>query len=148
MEILGSLNDQFADQTKEIKKHWIPMYSANVACGLFGISDDFVDSYLSLDEKFVRNQNATFFVRASGDSMWPKIENQDILIVDTSLSITNGSIGTFFYNGNPICKQWIKTENGFVLRSLNRKYPDIEVSETDQLELFGVVIGLAREFFL
>ena len=32
------------------------MYSATVACGLFGISDDFVESYLSLDEKFVKDQ--------------------------------------------------------------------------------------------
>jgi DNA polymerase V len=145
MEILGTLN---TDESREIKNHWIPMYSATVACGLFGISDDFVDSYLSLDEKFVRNQNATFFVRASGDSMWPKVENGDILIVDTSLSLKNGAIGTFFYNGNPICKQWIKTENGFILRSINSKYPDLIIMESDQLELFGVVIGLARDLFL
>lgn len=145
MEILRTFN---TNDSREIKKHWIPMYSATVACGLFGISDDFVESYLSLDEKFVRDQNATFFVRASGDSMWPKIENEDILIVDTSLTLKNGSIGTFFYNGNPICKQWFKTENGFVLKSINSKYQDLVIKESDQIELFGVVIGLAREFFI
>ena len=107
-----------------------------------------MESYLSLDEKFVKDQNATFFVRASGDSMWPKIENDDILIVDTSLSLKNGSIGTFFYNGNPICKQWIKTENGFVLKSLNSKYPDLVITDSDEIELFGVVIGLARDLFI
>jgi DNA polymerase V len=145
MEILGTLN---TNESREIKKHWIPMYSATVACGLFGISDDFVESYLSLDEKFVKNQNATFFVRASGDSMWPKIENDDILIVDTSLSLTNGCIGTFFYNGSPICKQWIKKPDGFVLRSINSKYPDLIITDSDQIELFGIVIGLARDLFI
>lgn len=145
MEILRTFT---TDDSREIKKHWIPMYSATVACGLFGISDDFVESYLSLDEKFVRDQNATFFVRASGDSMCPKIESEDILIVDTSLALKNGSIGTFFYNGNPVCKQWFKTENGFVLKSINSKYQDLIIKESDQIELFGVVIGLAREFFI
>lgn len=145
MEILRSV---IAADNKELKKHWIPLYSAQVACGLFGITDDFIDSYLSLDEKFIKNKNSTFFVKASGDSMGPKIESGDILIVDTSLTLSHKSIGTFFYNGNPICKQWIITDNGPILRSFNQKYTEIKIQEEDQIELFGVVIGLAREFFV
>jgi len=145
MEILRSV---IAEDNKELKKHWIPMYSAQVACGLFGITDDFIDSYLSLDEKFIRNKNSTFFVKASGDSMRPKIESGDILIVDTSLNLKHQSIGTFFYNGNPVCKQWIVTEDGPLLRSFNKNYQEVKIQEDDQIELFGVVIGLAREFYL
>lgn len=145
MEILRSV---IAQDNKELKKHWIPLYSAQVACGLFGITDDFVDNYLSLDEKFIKNKNSTFFVKASGDSMRPKIEMGDILVVDTSLSLKHLSIGTFFYNGNPICKQWVIKEDGPYLRSFNSKYQEIKINEDDQIELFGVVIGLAREFYL
>ena len=55
---------------------------------------------------------------------------------------------TFFYNGNPVCKQWIVTEDGPLLRSFNKNYQEVKIQEDDQIELFGVVIGLAREFYL
>ena len=58
----------------------VPLFSGELSCGLFGITEDFVDSYLSLDEKFLRSRESTFFVRSSGDSMMPEIKDQDILM--------------------------------------------------------------------
>ena len=52
MEIINKLN---LTDNSEMKNHWLPLYSGELACGLFGISDDFVESYLSLDEKFMKN---------------------------------------------------------------------------------------------
>jgi len=130
---------------KSFAKNLIPLYAGELACGLFGISDDFVEKHLSLDEKFVKNKISTFFVRASGESMLPRIENNDILIVDRSIQPINESIVAVFFNGNPLCKQFILHKNKKYLKSLNENYPTLEISPDDELNIFGVVIGLARD---
>lgn len=78
--------------------------------------------------------------------MSPLIMNRDILIVDRSIKPIDKSIIAIFFNGNPICKQLVLGQTEKKLHSLNPKYLDILVTEEDSLELFGVVIGLARDF--
>ncbi|MCT4641014.1 MAG: S24 family peptidase [Bacteriovoracaceae bacterium] len=142
MEILAKM-----DNILEIKKHWVPLYAGKVACGLFGIAEEHADSYLSLDEKFLKNKHSTFLVRASGKSMEPEIKDEDILVVDRSLKAASGSIVAVFYNGSPLCKQFIKKDDRTYLASFNESYKKIEVTGTDELEIFGVVIGIARDFY-
>lgn len=144
MEIIGNLAQI---NNSDVTKHYIPLYSGELACGLFGILEDFIENYLSLDEKFAKNREATFYVRASGDSMSPKIENGDILIVDRSIKAINHSIVAIFLNGTPMCKQIILEKNKKILRSFNQSYKEILIGEDDELALFGVVIGLARDFY-
>lgn len=112
---------------------------------LFGISADFAEGHLSLDEKFMRNRESTFFVRAGSDSMNPEIKDGDILIVDRSIKATSGAVVAIFFNGNPICKQLIIKNGRQTLHSFNSNYQDIIVDDDDQLQLFGVVTGLARD---
>lgn len=116
-----------------------------VSCGLFGISDDFVESYLSLDEKFMKNKESTFFVRASGNSMSPDIKNNDILVVDRSRLVFSGALIAFYLNGTPMCKQIIKLESRTYLKSSNPKFKTIVVNSDDELSVFGVVIGIVRD---
>lgn len=60
--------------------------------GLFGISQDHIEDYQSLDKRFIKSRVSTFFFQASGDAMSPYIENEDILIVDRSLAPVNSFI--------------------------------------------------------
>ncbi len=124
----------------------LPLFAGELACGLFGISEDFIESQLSLDEKFMKNKESTFFVRSSGDSMLPKIESDDILIVDRSQTPINGSIVAVFFNGNPICKQLVIDGESRYLHSFNDRFKDILITVDDDLQIFGVVIGLTRDF--
>ncbi len=123
-----------------------PIYATPIACGLFGIADDFSEGYLSLDEKYLANRESTFFLRASGDSMQPKIFDNDILIVDRSVTLESGQIAAFYLNGNAICKIFYKGREGVILKSLNPKYHDIKLSSDDDLQLFGVVVASVRDF--
>ncbi len=124
----------------------LPLYSGDLSCGLFGISEDFVEAHLSLDEKFMKNKESTFFVRASGDSMLPEIKTGDILIVDRSYKALDQSLIAVFYNGNPLCKKLYQRGEECRLQSLNKDYPDILIGEDDDLQIFGVIIGVARDF--
>lgn len=127
------------------EKTEIPFFQSITSCGLFGIAEDFTDNYLSLDAKYLHNRESTFFIRASGNSMEPSIFPGDILIVDKSIPLQSGKIAAFYYNGHAICKQYLKVQNKVILKSYNSEYQDIEIQEGDDLQLFGVVIGLARD---
>jgi len=113
---------------------------------LFGITDDFTEGYLSLDERYLTNRESTFFIRARGDSMTPMIFDNDILIIDRVLKLESGQIAAFHLNGHAICKQFYKSSDGIVLKSLNKKYSDIYISRDDDLQLFGVVTASVRDF--
>ena len=77
--------------------------------------------------------------------MEPEIKKGDILVVDRSIKLESGKIAALYFNGEAICKQYLKTSAGIILRSINTKYKDIIVTENDELELFGVVIGITRD---
>jgi DNA polymerase V len=136
-----------ADLNPSISQHYLPLYTGKVSCGLFGVADDFVDEYLSLDERFIKNKESTFFVKAQGESMSPNIVTGDILIVDRSIELFDGAVVTVFYNDSAICKQYFKKAGQVVLKSFSMKEKDIVIGENDRLELFGVVVGLARNFY-
>ncbi|MBT4791059.1 MAG: DNA polymerase V subunit UmuD [Halobacteriovoraceae bacterium] len=120
-------------------------FFGDVSCGLFGISDDFVESYLSLDQKFMKNKESTFFVRASGDSMSPDIKNNDILVVDRSRSLFSGAIVAFYLNGTPMCKEILELENCTYLKSFNSSFKTILISSDDEFVIFGIVVGIVRD---
>lgn len=136
------ISSSFWDNSKAIL---LPFYSGDLACGDFGVAEDFIESYLSLDQKFLKNKESTFFVRASGDSMLPEIKDQDILVVDRSRLATDQSIVAVFLNGSPKCKQLLIKKNLSYLHSLNEKYKDIRIRDNDELVIFGVVTGIVRE---
>lgn len=117
----------------------------SVACGLFGVTDDFTEEYLSLDELLLKNKTSTFPLRAKGDSMAPLIMQNDVLIIDRSLTPKSGQICIFGFEGNLICKRYLKTNKGILLRSENHSHKDIILNNESDLLLWGVVRGIARE---
>src|SRR5665647_1235216 len=46
-----------------------PLFSHKVAAGFPSPADDYIEGRLSLDEHLISNRDATFFVRAKGNSM-------------------------------------------------------------------------------
>ncbi|MBI2522309.1 MAG: DUF4113 domain-containing protein [Bdellovibrio sp.] len=45
------------------------LFLGEVSCGLFGITEDYQEAYLSLDQHLVKNRESTYFLRAMGNSM-------------------------------------------------------------------------------
>lgn len=126
---------------------YLPFYVGSLSCGLFGIADDFIEDQLSLDQKFMKNRESTFFVRAQGDSMAPNILPGDILIVDRAKKVFNGAVVAIFLNNSAICKQYFFSNGELKLKSFNKKNKEIKIQQGDDIVLFGVVIGLARDFY-
>ena len=118
----------------------IPLFSTRVACGLFGISDDHIENYLSLDERFLKNKKSTFIFRMEGDSMEPFIHHEDYLIVDRSLTEFMNRIVVVDIYDERLCKLMTRSHGKIVLRSLNTKYKDIIITDEMEMRIFGVAI--------
>lgn len=84
---------------------------------------------------------ADFGVKITGDSMEPKYINHQIVWVHQQDSLLNGEIGIFYLNGDAFCKKLQDDSDGLFLISLNQKYPPKQVSENDDLVIFGKVVG-------
>lgn len=124
----------------------LPFPAQRVSCGLFGITNDHIENYQSLDERFVKNKASTYFFEAESDSMSPLIMEGDVLIVDRALDVFSGRIVVCSLNGEMLCKR-LKSENGkHFLCSENQKYSPIEILSDSDFSVFGVVRGVAREF--
>lgn len=120
-----------------------PLFVNPLSCGLFGISEDEIEDYQSLDSLFVKNRFNTFFFKAAGDSMEPTIYPGQILVVDRSKNNFHGKVCAVAFEDKIICKRVFIKAGGLVLSSDNKKYRDIIVENSDSLQLWGVVIAIA-----
>lgn len=114
---------------------------ASAGIGNYFMADD--DSYImqQFDKKDVP-KNADFCIYADGDSMMPKIEDNDLLFIKYTSNINFGEIGIFIVDNDVLCKKLERVEDNVVLRSLNPKYKDIVLNEYNYVKTIGRVIGV------
>ncbi|MCB9026618.1 MAG: S24 family peptidase [Bdellovibrionaceae bacterium] len=124
---------------------WVPQFSAQVSCGLFGIADDHIEKYQSLDSRFIKNKASTFFFTAASNSMEPLIMEGDVLIVDRSVEVISGRVAVICLDGEMLCKRIVYRGGHVLLRSENPDYTDLLITEGMDLVVFGVVTSIARE---
>ena len=110
-------------------------------------ADDHINSTLDLHELLVENPVSSFFAVASGDSMIDAgILPGDVLVVDKSKSAVSGNVVVALVNGEYTLKR-LYTHGGMVkLCADNPSFSPIVLSGFDELEIWGVVTGLARKF--
>ena len=87
---------------------------------------------------------------ASGDSMEPRIQDGDALVIDTSQrQIMDGKVYALYYEGGERVKRLFKKPDGSLLvRSDNSsKYPDmlVPVNELEYIRIIGRVVHIAGE---
>ena len=118
----------------------LPLYTASISAGFPSPADDFIDTKLDLNEHLIRHPSATFFVRASGESMiGAGIHSGDILIVDRSLEAANNVIVIATLEGELTVKRFKKKNGRVFLLPENRIYKIIEVTNNETFSIWGVV---------
>lgn len=80
---------------------------------------------------------ADFAIKVSGNSMMPKYNDGDILLVVKTDEVDLGELGIFSLNG----ESYFKKFGGDRLISLNPDYSDIPFAPHDDIKCFGKVIG-------
>lgn len=133
----------FLDKGMEYR---FPFYASKVRAGFPSPADDYIESYLDLNEHLIQHPAGTFFVRASGDSMTGAgIQNGDLLIIDRSLEATNGKIVIAALNGELTVKRLSQVNGRLQLLPENSNYPPIEISDAQDLVIWGVVTFVIHE---
>ena len=120
----------------------LPLYQVRISAGFPSPADDNIDKHLDLNEFLIAHPAATYFVRVEGDSMIEAgIQSGDILIVDWSLEPKSGDIVIAMINGEFLVKTFHRQSDArkCFLLSGNPKYPSIELSDTMDVEIRGVV---------
>jgi DNA polymerase V len=111
-----------------------------ISAGFPSPADDFKETRISLDRELVKNKEATFYARVSGDSMvGAGLEDGDLLVIDRSKNPENGKIAICLVDGEFTVKRIKKEENKLYLMPENKKYKPIELKEENELIIWGVV---------
>jgi DNA polymerase V len=85
-----------------------------------------------------------YVIRVTGDSMQPRIEDGDLILVDYTREPSSGNVVVAMINGAAVVKKFLRQNGQIILRSANPKYADIEVKETDQFQIAGVVLRIVE----
>ncbi len=123
--------------TKRFTQHNVP--TAN-ATGFGAAADDYMERGIDLNEQLIRNKPATYFMRVTGNSMInASIHDGDIVIVDRSIKAQSGRIVIAVIDGEMLIRRYEKTMNKLRLIPETPKLSPIDVSEFNELQIWGVV---------
>ena len=122
-----------------MKNSRIKLVSA--AAGFPSPAENYIEEQLDLNRYLIKNKESSFFVRVSGDSMINVgIFDNDILIVDRSLTPTRQSIILASLDGELVIKKLIKDQSeNYYLKSDNTNYPNIKINFNTDTIIWGVV---------
>lgn len=125
----------------------LPLFSHKVAAGFPSPADDYIEGRLSLDEHLIQHKEATFFVRAKGNSMvGAGIFDGDLLVVDKSLTPSSGDIVIAVVDGDLTVKRLIKRGGTITLKPENHRFKEIEFMDGQELQVWGVVTSTVKKF--
>ena len=111
-----------------------------ISAGFPSPADDFKETRISLDRELVKNKDATFYARVSGDSMiGAGLDDGDLLVIDRSLNPENGKIAVCLVDGEFTVKRIKKEEKKLYLIPENKKYKPMELREGNELIIWGIV---------
>lgn len=127
--------------------NFIPIMADTATCGFPSPAEQYIESPLDLNKLLVKKPAATFYVKATGDSMIDAgIYPGDILVVDRSIGAMNGNIVIACIN-NEFTVKYLKVKNNIVsLVAANPKYPEITFTDGMELRIFGVVTSCIHRF--
>lgn len=118
-----------------------------------GIPISAVEDILDYEEvpQSWESQGEFFALKIKGDSMEPRMESGDVVIVKQQSDANSGDTVIVLVNGDDAtCKRLQKTDNGIMLVSTNPKYPPMfysnEEISTKPVVILGKVVELRSKF--
>ena len=111
-----------------------------VSAGFPSPANDFKDVRISLDEELIKNKEATFYARVSGDSMQDAgLSDGDLIVIDRAINIENNKICVCYLDGEFTVKRIIKRGRKLYLKPENKNYKEIEIKKDSELIVWGII---------
>lgn len=123
------------------KIHMIPVFET-VSAGFGAYASDYIIDYVPLYIANISDVSDMMCIKVSGDSMYPKIEDGDIIVVRRQPYVDNGQIAVVLIDGEEGVVKKINAGKDFVeLISINPMYPPriFEGENTERLNIVGLV---------
>ncbi|MCX2678786.1 translesion error-prone DNA polymerase V autoproteolytic subunit [Galbibacter sp. EGI 63066] len=122
------------------------MAEGGIAAGFPSPAEDFKETRIDLNKELIKNKEATFYARVSGQSMEDAgLDDGDLLVIDKSLEPENGKIAVCFIDGEFTVKRLKVDKKGLFLMPENKKYNPIKVSEENKLIVWGIVTYVIKK---
>jgi len=122
--------------------YMIPIFKT-VSAGFGAYADDQICGYEPLYLESQREAEETLAIAVKGDSMYPKIEEDDLVVVHKQDYFENGDIVVAVVCGenDGFVKRAFQTEEKLTLESINPSYPPMVFSgsKLDDIKIMGVV---------
>lgn len=115
------------------------LYDIPVSAGVGEYLDS--DNYDLIEVDDTIPHSADYGVRVSGDSMYPRFLDRQVVWIREQPSVENGEIGIFYYQGDSYIKKLEIRTDGLYLISINPNYKPIRVVDMDSFRVFGKVVG-------
>ncbi len=127
----------------EKKIHMIPLFET-VSAGFGAFADDYIVDYMPLYIANVTEAEETICVKVQGDSMYPKIEEGDVIQVHKQESVDSGSIAVVLLDDeDAFVKKVVYSDDWIELHSINPMYKTMRFAGEDMLRIR--VLGLVRK---
>lgn len=124
----------------------IPVFES-VSAGFGSYASEYVMDYIPVIIKNPSDVDNTIAIKVSGDSMYPKIEDGDIIVVRRQTSVDSGDIGVVLLDGEEgLVKQIVYGPTWIELQSINEKYPvqRFDGAEVMRLRVVGKVTQIVK----
>ena len=120
--------------------------NSGIAAGFPSPADDFKQNRISLDSELVKNEEATFYARVSGESMQGAgLDDGDLLVIDRSLEPIDNKIAVCFIDGEFTVKRLKVTKDEVLLIPENSNYQAIQITEENDFVIWGIVTNVIKK---
>ncbi|MDA0793737.1 MAG: translesion error-prone DNA polymerase V autoproteolytic subunit [Bacteroidetes bacterium] len=117
-----------------------------ISAGFPSPADDFKELRISIDQEVVRNEEATFYARVSGQSMQGAgLDDGDLLVIDRSLEPQHDKIAVCYIDGEFTVKRLKVAAEGIFLMPENPNYKPIKMNEENELIIWGIVTYVVKK---
>ena len=125
----------------------IPVYES-VSAGFGAAARDDIIDYLPCYIPNDAEAEETLCIKVRGDSMYPKIEDGDVIQVRKQASVDSGSVAVILLDGEEgLVKRVVFGKNWLELQSINPMYPPMrfEGAEAMRVQIIGLVRKIIKD---
>lgn len=125
----------------------VPLFGHTIRAGFPSPADDYVVETLDLNDFLMPRKEASFLLKVKGESMLDAgIHDGDILVVDKSMTATDGRVVIVTLDGQFTVKTLEKKRGKIRLIPANPEFAPIEIKDEQELQVWGIVTSVIHQF--
>ena len=104
------------------------------------------DGMVEVDESTIKDGSDYFALKIKGDSMYPILIENDIVIIKKQEDFKNGDLVVAIINGNEATiKKAKKSDNGILLQPLNTNYEPLIFTYDEMKSIPVIIVGIVKQ---